>query len=272
MNRKVEYVVRSLLPPAVLAMRRTWTQARRYQRWPRPLKALRLGRSARLDLLPVSFDLEGGLIVDVGANVGAWSAAVLEMAPNAEIMAIEPIPQAREQLTRRLAGYPNVTIEGRAIGRKPGSATFYVTEADHNASLLKPKAGTNDLYGWGWKVANEIEVEVVDLDTLLAGREVHLLKVDVQGGEKDLILGAEEVLGHTMAVLIEVTMFSHYEGDATLPWIHEHLSNAGFELSALSQPFLSPTQRILWMDACYLRPEVTDSHSLLSHYGPGLAG
>ncbi len=272
MDRKVEYVVRSVLPPAVLAMRRSWVQARRYQRWPRPLKTLRLSRSARLDLLPVSFDLERGLIVDAGANVGAWSAAVLEMAPDAQILAIEPIPHARRQLALRLAGSPNVTIEGRAIGRKPGSATFHVTQADHNASLLKPKPETNDLYGWGWEVAEEIQVDVIDLDSLLAGRDVHLLKVDVQGGERDLLLGAQDTLTRTTAVLIEVTMFPHYEGDATFAWLHEHLSEAGFQLSALSQPFLSPAQRILWMDACYLRPEVADSHSLLSHYGPGLAG
>lgn len=272
MNRKLEYVARSVLPPVVRALCRSWTTGRAYRRWPNPVRVLASSHSARLDLLPLSFDLEGGLIVDVGANVGAWSGAVLDVAPGAEILAVEPLPRPRAQLARRLGRHPGVTIEPRAVGRSRTTARMRVTASDHNASLFEPLPGMDELYGWGWEVAGEIEVEVVDLDTLLRGREVHLLKIDVQGGEKEVLLGATEVLQRTSAVLIEVTMRPHYEGDVTFPWLHGHLTAAGFELSALSQPRLSPAQRILWMDACYLRPEVPDRHSLLSHYGPGLGG
>lgn len=272
MRRTVEYVLRSLSPPAVLALSRCWGQARRYQNRPNPLALLRSFHSARLDLLPVSFDLDGGLIVDVGANVGAWSEAVLRVHPQAEILALEPSPDARQTLERRLAKYPKATIDPRAAGTRPGRSTFYLTEASHNASLHRPLATTNELYGWGWDVARHMEVEVVDLDSLVGRRDVQLLKIDAQGAEKEVLLGAQRVLSRTAAILIEVTMVSHYEGDTIFPWLHDHLTNAGFQLSAFSQPFLSPAQRILQMDACYLSPNVHDSHSLLSYYGPGLGG
>ena len=105
----------------------------------------------------------------------------------------------------------------------------------------------------GWLVKDTLIVETTTVDTLAAGRSVAVLKIDVQGSEREVLTGAEQTLPRTQAVLLEVTFVSHYQGDATFPWLHNFLTDEGFELVGLSDPFLSQQGRMLWCDACYLR-------------------
>ena len=112
----------------------------------------------------------------------------------------------------------------------------------------------NALYpGGGWDVVGTVEVEVTTVDELLSGQEPSLIKVDVQGSESEVLAGARRTLETTDALLLEVTFVSHYGGDATFPRLHELVSDMGFELVALSDPWPSSRGTILWMDACYRR-------------------
>ena len=210
-------------------------------------------RAAHLHLLPSLDLLRRGLVLDLGANVGDWSAAVLRAAPDALIVAVEPAPDPREVLTRRLGS--QITIDARAISDTIGNAPFHITRHSHNASLHSPRPGTDALYGGlaGWEVKDTLTVETTTVDTLAAGRSVAVLKVDVQGSEREVLAGAERTLPQTQAVLLEVTFVSHYQGDATFPWLHNFLADEGFELVGLSDPFVSQQGRVLWCDACYLR-------------------
>jgi precorrin-6B methylase 2 len=65
------------------------------------LRRYRLAKRSHLDLLPAGVRLDEGLVVDVGANVGAWTGAVLAIAPDARVLAIEPAEAPREQLLTR---------------------------------------------------------------------------------------------------------------------------------------------------------------------------
>jgi FkbM family methyltransferase len=211
-------------------------------------------RAARLDLLPSVDLLRQGLIVDLGANVGDWTAAVLRVAPGAEIIAVEPAPEPRQALHRRFGG--RITVDPRAVSSKAGIAPFHVTGHSHSASLRTPHPESDALYGvpGAWKVKETIEVETTTVDQLVAGRSVAVLKIDVQGAERDVLAGALDTLSRTRAVLLEVTFTSHYTGDTTFPWLHEHMLERAFELVGLSAPFVSSRNTVLWCDACYARP------------------
>jgi FkbM family methyltransferase len=198
-------------------------------------------REARLDLLPGWVDLRAGVVADVGANV-----------------AVEPAPEPRRRLSERFAGVPGISIDGRAVSDRPGTAVLHVTGHSHNSSLHAPHGGMGSLYetATGWEVVDRVQTPTTTLDELLAGEDVALLKIDVQGAEREVLRGADQVLGRTAAILIEVTFVSHYDGDATFPALHEQLSGSGFSLNALSDPFRASrgTGSILWADACYCRP------------------
>jgi hypothetical protein len=112
----------------------------------------------------------------------------------------------------------------------------------------------NALYpAGGWDVVETTDVETATLDELVRGRDVGVLKIDVQGNESAVLAGAGATLRSTAALLLEITFVSHYEGDATFPLLHAQVTQAGFELVALSDPWMSSRGTILWMDACYGR-------------------
>ena len=211
-------------------------------------------RSARLDLLPPSVDLESGLIVDLGANHGGWSASVLKVVPRARIVAVEPAPEPGGQLEARFAGDDRVTVDRRAVAGEPGTAEFHLTEHSHNSSLRTPDPSMQERYAdGGWAVAQTIEVETTTVDEIVGDRDVALLKIDVQGGEREVLRGATRTLPRTNAVLLEITFISHYSGDATFPELHETMTAAGFELAAMSEPERTADGVLAWADGCYVR-------------------
>lgn len=218
------------------------------------LLAYRRAWLARLHLLPPDVDLRRGLILDVGANEGDFSSAVLGLVPEATIVAVEPSPEPLARLRARVTG-PNVTIVPKAVAAEAGTARFHVTAHDHNASLQQPRTDTmGELYQHeGWGVREVLEVETVSLDELADGRDVSLLKLDVQGGEMEAIRGGREALPRTHAVLMEVTFVSHYEDDAGFQELNRAMLELGFELGGISTPGRSPDGVPRWADACYVR-------------------
>jgi FkbM family methyltransferase len=207
-------------------------------------------------MLPPWIDPRSGLVVDVGANEGAWSAHVLRVFPGLEMLAIEPGPEPLSVLEPRFAGYSNVTIDPRGVTDATGTSTFHRTRASVFASLLPPKAALHDLYalpGSPTEVVETVEVETVTLDELVGERTVSLLKLDVQGGELAVLRGGRHALENTTAVLVEVVYLPHYEGDTTFLELHDAMGDLGFTLFDLSPPFRLGDGPALWADACYSR-------------------
>ena len=168
------------------------------------------------------------------------------------MIAVEPADEPRASLQRRFAADPRVTVNACAVGAVAGSRDFYLTEHSHNASLRPPREEMDTLYpDRGWRRSSVVKVDVATVDEITSGRDVALLKIDVQGAEREVLDGAVATLPRTRAVLLEVTFFSHYEGDTTFPQLHEFMLDRGFELAGLSKPFLSRRHTALWCDACY---------------------
>src|SRR5947209_4183422 len=150
------------------------------------LRAYRQIQQSNLRLLPSLSLLRRGVILDLGANIGDWTAAVLRAEPDAQIIAVEPAPEPREILNRRYGN--RITIDSRAISNKSGSATLHITKDGHNASLHMPHQQTDALYGslGGWDVKDTLNLKTTTVDELAAGRPVALMKIDVQGAEREV--------------------------------------------------------------------------------------
>jgi hypothetical protein len=81
---------------------------------------------------------------------------------------------------------------------------------------------------------------------------VDLLKVDVQGFESAVLFGAQRVLRNTRAVLLEVLLKSHYKGDHTFPELWNQMTEYGFSLWSLSEPYSGSEGEALWADAVFV--------------------
>jgi FkbM family methyltransferase len=178
-----------------------------------------------------------GVVVDVGANVGDWTAAVLAAtAPQTRAIVFEPSPAARDRLLSRFGADPRVEIVGAAVADRSGSATLYEEPGAGQASSLlnrEPPAG-----------ARPREVTVTTIDDHLARRQVahvDVLKIDAEGYDLHVLRGAERTLA---AQAVAVVQFEYNR-----PWLFARstlgealrlLEQHGYEVLVLKRDGLHP--------------------------------
>jgi FkbM family methyltransferase len=222
--------------------------------WPR---TYRRASQFGLRLLPDGLRLDG-LIVDIGANVGDFTAAIRALEPKSRVVCFEPGSAAAGTLRARFADDPKVVLDQRALSDREGTATLNMSGNGVFASLLAPQASMHGLYPeGGTEVVGQEEVLTTTLDFAVS-EPVRVLKIDAQGHEIPLLHGATRTLARADAVLIEVNFVSHYEGDALFFDVDRFMTDVGFVLSGLSEPERH-VGRALWSDACYV-PMARSAH------------
>jgi len=215
-------------------------------------RAARALPSSHLDLLPQGALRDVVNVIDVGANEGRWSLDALALTRPEKLIAIEPSPQSAARLRSNLRKYSCVEIEQSAVGAYVGEATLNVTSHSHSTSVLTPRTDEmNAIYGSGYDVLERVTLPMKTLDVVAKHlHEVSILKIDVQGLERQVLAGATETLKRTRWLLIEVNFRHHYDGDALFPELDGLLSEIGFQLFGIS-----PVNVIgavpMWADALY---------------------
>lgn len=134
----------------------------------------------------------GTAFIDVGANIGAVTIPLANAFPDIEVHAFEPNLLAIERLQRNIAlnKTTNVILHPVGVGEKPGREQLYTASCFEigNSSFLKPAgpAGENKSIA--------IEIETLDncfcINTSKTNRRVGVIKIDVQGYERQVIHGA----------------------------------------------------------------------------------
>jgi FkbM family methyltransferase len=177
-------------------------------------------------------ELSPGVIIDVGANRGQFVLAGMIACPEARVLAFEPLEQPYGQLVNFFQT-KNVTVRRMALGRIRGSARLYETRDSDSSSLLRPTDEQCSLFpGALTRQQTEIHVSTLDIE-LDAGKwfgSESILKVDVQGFELEVLLGAERSLRSVSWVLVEVSFAQLYHDQCTPDDLLNFLRDQGFRL------------------------------------------
>ncbi len=133
------------------------------------------------------FFLKDGVFVDVGANIGCVSLIAAKTAK--QVIAIEPIPWIAERLQNNfnLNNLTNIKIVQCVASDKKGRASFYCPSGD------KIHGGMGSLYK-DHSRGEKIEVETKTLDEILGDTKVDFIKIDTEGHDKNVIMGAKEII------------------------------------------------------------------------------
>jgi len=212
-------------------------------------------RVSLLEYVPRCVLGDPGCVVDVGANVGVWSEAVLDLLGPRRLIAVEPSPANFSALKARIGLRSGVVLHMCAAGSSRVTEAFNVYASGDLDSLLPIRPEVGDLYGVDLRRTSSVEVEVRTLDELLCDEpEIGLLKIDVQGSESAVLSGAGSALLRTKAVLLEMLFVSHYEGDVLFFDLNKRLADAGFSFFAFALPLHRDlrTGRLLFADAVYI--------------------
>ena len=151
--------------------------------------------------------LEPGLMLDVGAAAGHMSRLMLRHSPRSHVIAFEPFPGNWRFLEDTVGSDSRVKIIRKAVADTAGVSRFQVGKTvDSNSPERWAKMTGYSSVG---KLApdaesNSIEVETVRLDDYIE-EPVVFVKIDVQGAEYKVLLGAKRSLdaGLITALLIE---------------------------------------------------------------------
>lgn len=150
-----------------------------------------------LEVVKKVLSFETASYVDVGFHKGHMLKLALKVAPKGEHYGFDPLPTFYSKLKKELQSY--VTLHEVAVSNKKGDNPFFFVESNPSFSGLKQR-----LYPKKEKVT-EIIVKTDTLDQLLSeAHNIDLIKIDVEGGEYNVIEGARRVLfKHKPVVLFE---------------------------------------------------------------------
>ena len=165
--------------------------------------SLKNGEYLNIDFSP------GDIMIDCGANVGDVSAPFAVM--GATILAYEPNQKAYQKLSERFKDYKNVKCLNSAVSFKDGKAKLFLHESA-NVDPLKYSTGSSLIIDKeNINPEDYIETEMVDLAKVIRRikkvfkKNVHILKIDIEGAECDLMerLMDEDLLKDIPYVFVE---------------------------------------------------------------------
>ena len=131
----------------------------------------------------------GGLLVEVGANLGYFTLLWAAAHPENRVVAFEASPRNVEILRRNVARNGlegRVDVVAQAAGREQGQLRFDVGPVE--------QTGWGGFSPDGGGAGGSIEVDVVRVDDVLADAPVALLKVDVEGADAWALEGCGRLL------------------------------------------------------------------------------
>lgn len=199
------------------------------------------------------------IVFDIGANMGQFGLELLQNNFNGKIISFEPTREAHFKLEKLSKKYPNWLVYERvAIGAKNSIVKINVAgNFAESSSILDMGMTHKESAPYSKYVSKEV-VKLITLDSVFEdyakNNEEVLLKIDVQGYEEQVLLGALDSIKKIRIVKLECSLVSLYEGDKTYEFYFDWLKKLGFVLFDLEAGHTHPTTgRLLQFDAVFVR-------------------
>jgi FkbM family methyltransferase len=173
------------------------------------------------------------VVVDGGARYGlhpTWN----DLRGIAQFHLFEMDLQEAERLSEKYKQDPLITVYPLGLYREDTVLKFTVNK--HRAlnsffSAHDEMLKRNEYMVDAFTPVEVKETQVRSIDSIFRGKPVHFLKLDVEGAEFEVLSGASDVLGSSVAAVRAEVLFSPvYEGAAPFGEVHKVLLDAGFEL------------------------------------------
>jgi FkbM family methyltransferase len=166
---------------------------------------------------------EGARVVDIGANIGAFSVFAASRFKGARVVAFEPDPVNFAALARNAAeAGGSITAVETAIAGQAGTLVFHrgdATGVSTSGSLVR-------------STGEKITVTAVTLEEAFAAQGIatcDLMKMDCEGAEFDILYGASDALLARIRQMV-VEIHDQGKGNRTRAAVIAHLMAKGFQV------------------------------------------
>lgn len=137
------------------------------------------------------------ILFDVGANIGEYATLLATTLPRATVHSFEPLPSTFTLLQRQVSSFGHVHPWNVALSSQAGTLELWAKPDDPDAighSTLYPDVLTTQ---FTYKNIVSTKIAAQTLDNFCVTHSVphiHLLKIDTEGHEMDVLQGAKDLL------------------------------------------------------------------------------
>lgn len=200
----------------------------------------------RLKLLP----FEPRTVLDIGAYEGYWSKGIKEVFPECSPFMIEGNPN--KDVFLKNTGY---RYEISLLSDEEKITDFYVYNTRYTTgSSIYPE---NKQYTLGkyqhtiYKILTNTLKNIVQKNNLI---DIDLIKLDVQGAEKEIMLGGLDIIRQAKAIIIELSLIEYNCGAPLMIEILTFMDSIGFKMIDIIELHYGSTTNILeQFDAIFMR-------------------
>jgi FkbM family methyltransferase len=176
-----------------------------------------------LDNLLYSYGLENfkieknDLIIDCGANVGNLYLSINRFIKTFNYIAFEPDPKVFKCLELNLDKFNNVELYRVGLSSENKNKKFYVNDETGDSSLEE------------FNTEVSIEINTKNLDSFKY-EKVKLLKIDAEGHELEVLLGAKNTLSNIEYIAVDMGAEKGNDNKNTVSSVTNFLIRQNFEL------------------------------------------
>ncbi|MBY6243402.1 FkbM family methyltransferase [Methylosinus sp. Sm6] len=134
------------------------------------------------------------IVLDVGANEGDFADVVLTSSRYIHVLCVEPHPKTFSRLAERFSNSERIELLNVGAGPEDRAHRLFDYEArDGSGHASFYREAIEDLHKG---VATAIDVPVKKLDSIILNqdRRVQIIKIDVEGFERDVLVGLGETI------------------------------------------------------------------------------
>jgi FkbM family methyltransferase len=173
-------------------------------------RAIEIASSYGIDKISFSKD---DVVIDCGANTGDLHLYVSRF--DCEYIAFEPDPVAYKALNLNVPEYSY----NFALSDKTGELDFFISSDNADSSLVQPSHFTSKQL-----------VEVKRLDENILRNKIKLLKIEAEGHELEVLLGASNILDIVEFIAVDGSCEKGIEKESTLEEVINYLIPMGFDI------------------------------------------
>ena len=186
---------------------------------------------------PLAYTHDKQTVLDLGCYNGFFMREWLKVCPNAVVHAFEPAPESFAKLNESYGSHPRAKLINSGVGAEAGEIAFNTsTEKGYFNSFLDIDSKALEKTLFSVDDMRKVTVPVTTLDGYVSEQQmeaIHLIKVDVQGYELNVLKGStEKTLGITDHWLIESGVERLYHGAPRFTDIIDFMMDHGYHIMA----------------------------------------
>lgn len=203
-------------------------------------------------------------LLDIGANTGQFAETILSVDDRINIFCVEPIPAVHSMLHQKFISNTRVVVlPPMAVCRENKSVSLNISKNLVSSSLLAMES-LHIEKAPGSEIIENIRVNGVDLDTLFRTNLKNLssmeheqrewiVKIDAQGAEFEILLGAESSLKYISAFICELSLRELYSKQVLWLEVISKMSSLDYQPFFIQTGFSDPeTAETLQVDVGFI--------------------